>query len=85
MLLRSSYILRTFTILVSLVLVLTCYYSSPLIAGTTGKISGSIRGISNGEPLIGANIIIEGTSLGAAADDKGDLPPKVVADSELYI
>ena len=71
MLLRASYILSTFTIFVSLVLVLTCYYSSPLIAGTTGKISGSIRGISNGEPLIGANIIIEGTSLGAAADDKG--------------
>ncbi|TFB10874.1 TonB-dependent receptor [Candidatus Marinimicrobia bacterium MT.SAG.3] len=82
MILRPSYIQSTFTIFVSLVLVLTCYYSSPLIAGTTGKISGSIRDISNGEPLIGANIIIEGTYWGAAADEKGrfvilNIPPGI--------
>ena len=71
-----------FTILVSFVLLFAANYSSPLIAGTTGKISGSIQAISDGEPLIGANIIIEGTPWGAAADDKGrfvilNIPPGV--------
>ncbi len=44
---------------------------SYLIAGTTGKITGQVRDASTGEPLIGANIIIEGTSMGAATDVDG--------------
>jgi len=36
-----------------------------------GKISGTVSD-ADGEPLPGANIIIEGTSLGAAADTDGD-------------
>ncbi len=71
-----------FTILVPFVLLFACNYYSPLIAGTTGKISGSIKDISTGEPLIGANIIVDGTTLGAAADSKGrfvilNIPPGV--------
>jgi len=42
-----------------------------LKAGTTGKISGTVRDLSTGEPLMGANIIIEGTSMGAATDVDG--------------
>ena len=41
-------------------------------AGTTGKISGKIIDSSNGEPLIGANVIIMGTTLGAATDFDGN-------------
>ncbi len=42
-----------------------------LFAGETGKISGYITDQSTGEPLIGANILVEGTYLGAAADIDG--------------
>lgn len=51
-----------------------------LFAGTTGKISGRVVDKETGEPLSGANIMIEGTSLGAAADADGyyfiiNIPP----------
>ncbi len=48
-----------------------CILGSMLKAGTTGKIAGTVRDLSTGEPLIGANIIIEGTSMGAATDVDG--------------
>ncbi len=40
-------------------------------AGTTGKIAGVIKDKSTGDPLPGANVIIEGTNRGAAADING--------------
>ena len=51
-----------------------------LQAGTTGKISGKITDRDTGEPIIGANIIIAETYLGAAADIDGyyyinNIPP----------
>jgi outer membrane receptor protein involved in Fe transport len=42
-----------------------------LEAGITGKISGRVIDAETGDPLIGANVIVEGTSLGAAADIDG--------------
>ena len=45
---------------------------SILIAGTTGKISGVITDAATGEPLPGVNIIIDGTTMGAASDVKGE-------------
>lgn len=42
-----------------------------LLAGTTGKIAGRVIDKKTGEPLIGANVLILGTHLGAAADNKG--------------
>jgi outer membrane receptor protein involved in Fe transport len=47
-------------------------FSIKSLAGTTGKISGKIIDTSNGEPLIGANVIILGTTLGAATDFDGN-------------
>ncbi|MBM4170464.1 MAG: TonB-dependent receptor [Ignavibacteria bacterium] len=41
-------------------------------AGTTGKISGKIIDSETKEPLISANVIIQGTNFGAAADIEGD-------------
>ncbi len=41
-------------------------------AGFTGKVSGSITNAETGEQLPGANILIEGTSLGAVADLEGN-------------
>lgn len=40
-------------------------------AGTTGKVAGKITDKETGEPIVGANIIIEGTYFGAASDLDG--------------
>ena len=49
-------------------------------AGTTGKISGKVTDKSNGDPLIGVNIILLGTNYGSATDVDGsyyilNIPP----------
>ena len=51
-----------------------------LYAGTTGKISGKITDKETSEPILGANILIDGTYFGAAADVEGyyyinNIPP----------
>jgi outer membrane receptor protein involved in Fe transport len=43
-----------------------------VFAGTTGKIKGKITDLQTGEPLIGANVVVTGTSFGAASDVKGE-------------
>ena len=43
-----------------------------LIAGTTGKIVGYVSDEETGEPLIGVNIVLENTTLGAATDLDGN-------------
>ena len=43
-----------------------------LFAGNTGKISGQITSSETSEPLIGANVIILGTDLGASTDNEGE-------------
>ena len=60
-----------------------------MYAGTTGKISGSVLDENNG-PLIGCNIIVKGTSLGAATDLNGryfilNVPPGVYEISSSMI
>nr|NIT56649.1 carboxypeptidase-like regulatory domain-containing protein [Fodinibius sp.]NIV11621.1 TonB-dependent receptor [Fodinibius sp.]NIY25232.1 TonB-dependent receptor [Fodinibius sp.] len=46
-------------------------FSTIIWAGTTGKIAGFVRDAETGEPLIGANILVSGTYLGAATDQDG--------------
>ncbi|MBN1782336.1 TonB-dependent receptor [bacterium] len=41
-------------------------------AGTTGKIAGRIQDSATGDPLFGANIVVENTALGAATDINGE-------------
>ena len=41
-------------------------------SGTTGKLAGTIKDAQTGEPLIGANVIIEGTNFGAATNVNGE-------------
>lgn len=55
-------------------------YSVDLYGGTTGKISGYVRDSETGDPLIGCNIIVDGSTFGASAGLDGDffitgLPP----------
>ena len=44
----------------------------PLFSGTTGKISGRVTNKATGDPLIGANVMVVGTPLGAATDTEGN-------------
>jgi len=44
----------------------------PANSGTTGKISGIVVDAETGQGLAGANVIIEGTTLGAATDQRGN-------------
>ena len=48
------------------------FFSNSVFAGTTGKLSGSVTNKETGEPLIGANVMVEGTVLGAATDIEGN-------------
>jgi outer membrane receptor protein involved in Fe transport len=46
-------------------------FTSIAFSGTTGKISGTVRDAQSGEPLPNANVVIEGTLLGAATNPDG--------------
>ncbi|HDY75392.1 MAG TPA: TonB-dependent receptor, partial [Candidatus Marinimicrobia bacterium] len=43
-----------------------------LFAGVTGKLVGRITDSATDEPLIGVNVILKGTTFGAASDKNGD-------------
>ena len=66
--------------------------SFPLVTfgGNTGKIAGKIvDGITN-EPMIGVNVLVEGTNMGAATDSRGEytilqIPPGTYDVSSSYI
>ena len=48
------------------------FFLNVIIAGITGKLSGRVTNKETGEPLIGANVMVEGTVLGAATDIDGN-------------
>jgi outer membrane receptor protein involved in Fe transport len=52
-------------------LIMLFAFSAQSTAGIYGKLSGYIKDRDTGEPIIGANVLIEGTYLGAAADLDG--------------
>lgn len=65
-------------VILGCIVILACY--GELIAGTTGKISGTVIDIETMDPLPGANVVIEGTTMGAATDVNGyyfiiNIPP----------
>ncbi len=62
--------------------VLLVFSHSIVMAGNTGKIKGKVTDNLTGDPLIGANVIISGTTMGAATDQNGhyfinNVPPGV--------
>ncbi len=72
------------------VLLALTFFTSLLLAGTTGKIAGRITDGESGEGLPGANVQIEGTSLGAATDVDGNytilnVPPGLYTVSISFI
>jgi outer membrane receptor protein involved in Fe transport len=61
-----------------------------LYAGTTGKISGTIKDAATGEPLQGATVILEGTALGTVSDQNGrffiiNIPPGSYSLKATYV
>ncbi len=52
-------------------LFLSVILTGTVFAGETGKLSGVVRDKDSKEPLIGANILVMGTSLGATSDVSG--------------
>ena len=61
-----------------------------LLFAQDGKLRGKVSDRESGEPLIGANVVVEGTNLGAATDVNGDyiilsVPPGVYAVRVTYI
>ena len=55
-----------------LLLLLQILLQSVIFAGSTGKIAGKVFDAKTKEPLIGANVYIAGSSMGAAADVDGN-------------
>ncbi len=53
------------------ILLLMCVLAVSLFGATTGKIVGRVYDASTGEALPGVNVIIEGTTMGAATDPDG--------------
>ncbi|MGK9476283.1 TonB-dependent receptor [Melioribacter sp. OK-6-Me] len=71
---------RKFFILI--ILAALIFGSNSTHAGTTGKIAGKITDAKTGEPLIGVNVVILGTTMGAASDVEGNyfiinIPPGI--------
>jgi outer membrane receptor protein involved in Fe transport len=54
--------------------ILFLFLFTPFIiySGTTGKLAGTIKDAQTGESLVGANVIIEGTSFGSATNVNGE-------------
>lgn len=53
-------------------LLLQILLSFKVYAGTTGKLTGKVVDAISNEPLIGTNVVVVGTNLGAAADIQGN-------------
>ncbi|MFQ5604822.1 MAG: carboxypeptidase-like regulatory domain-containing protein [bacterium] len=51
--------------------VLLCF-AGIVFAGGTGQINGSVRDAETGDPLPGANVLLQGTAIGAATDLDGE-------------
>jgi len=74
--------LRLSLLLLPIAIILLFLASELAYAGTTGKIAGKVTDADTKEPLIGANVIVEGTQLGASTDLDGNyvilnVPPGV--------
>jgi outer membrane receptor for ferrienterochelin and colicin len=61
-----------------------------MFAGVTGKLVGKVTDKNSGDPLIGANILLQGTTLGAVAGNDGrfiiiNIPPGVYSVKVSFI
>ncbi len=74
--------MKKFLLQISIVTCIFMLITSVLNAGTTGKITGVVTDQESGEPLPGINVMIDGTTMGAATDIDGvfvinNIPPGI--------
>ncbi len=79
--------LKRYLLLLGIVLILC---SGQLFAQTSGKVVGVVRDAETGQGLVGANVILAGTNLGAATDPDGyytiiNIPPGVYDVQATYM
>src|SRR5665647_616871 len=75
-------IIYNFSPYILFILTLTILFPFKVYAGTTGKLTGKVTDATTNEALIGTNIVVVGTNMGAAADVQGNyfilnLPPGI--------
>jgi len=63
-------------ICIGILLIVNCF----VYAGTTGKLAGKVTDANTGEPILFANVVLEGTEMGAQSNGKGiyviiNIPP----------
>ncbi|UCE05096.1 MAG: TonB-dependent receptor, partial [bacterium] len=58
--------------IISSLVIISVVFSTDIFSGTTGKIAGTVKDASTGDPLPGCNIIITGTTMGSASDLNGE-------------
>jgi len=56
------------------VLALVVLFSASLALAQTGKIAGKVTDSRTNEPVVGANVVVEGTTRGLQPTSKGSLP-----------
>lgn len=54
------------------IILLHFFFCNVIFAGVTGKISGKITDAQTGDPLVGVNVLVENTFMGAATDTEGN-------------
>ena len=54
-----------------LLFLISLFWAIPLLAGSTGKISGTVRDSRTKEPLPGVTVLVRGTHLGVSSDANG--------------
>ena len=70
--------------------VLLLFCANLVMAGITGKISGRVIDKETGDPLVGANVVIQGTNMGAASNLNGEytilrVPPGIYSVTAIYM
>jgi len=63
---------NSYTSKIVLALTLTVFMAGSLFGQTAGKVRGTVTDEASGEALVGANVLIDGTGLGAATDENGE-------------
>ncbi len=65
------------TITLTLLLLVFLTVNSPVLSQNMGKIKGTVTDASTGDPLLGANVTVVGTQIGAATNTSGEYSLKL--------